>query len=71
MTIPATRVSAKGARQTSSPHVPPGEQILVSSLLKALVESSGKFEFGEAQDVELKGLSGSHHVIEVDWQAGG
>ena len=45
-----------------------GEQILVSSLLKALVESSGEFAFGEAQDVELKGLSGSHQVFDVDWQ---
>ena len=34
-----------------------GEQILVSSLLKALVESSRQFDFGDAQDVELKGLA--------------
>ena len=42
-----------------------GEQILVSSLLKALVESSGEFAFEEGQEVELKGLAGSHQVFEV------
>ena len=40
-----------------------GGEILVSSLLKALVESSGVFEFDDGQDVELKGLSGTHHVF--------
>ena len=44
-----------------------GGQILVSSLLKALVESSGEFEFGDGRDVELKGLSGSHHMFDVNW----
>ncbi len=44
-----------------------GGQILVSSLLKALVESSGEFEFGDAQEVELKGLAGVHQVSDVKW----
>ena len=44
-----------------------GEQILVSSLLKALVESSGDFVFGEAQGVELKGLTGVHEVYNARW----
>ena len=44
-----------------------GEQILVSSLLKSLVESSREFEFGEAQGVELKGLSGAHYVHQINW----
>ena len=43
-----------------------GEQILVSSLLKALVESSGEFEFGESRDVELKGLAGTHQVFAIN-----
>ena len=43
-----------------------GGEILVSSLLKALVESSGEFEFGEKRDVELKGLAGTHQVFEVN-----
>ena len=47
------------------------EQILVSSLLKTLVESSGEFEFGEAQVVELKGLAGAHHVHQVKWDRTG
>ena len=40
-------------------------QILVSSLLKALVESSGEFEFQDGREVELKGLAGIHQVFEV------
>ena len=44
-----------------------GEQIPVSSL-KALVESSGEFEFGEAQEVELKGLAESHQVFDARWR---
>ena len=44
-----------------------GEQILVSSLLKALVESSGAFEFAEAREVELKGLAGLHQLHQVLW----
>ncbi len=42
-----------------------GGEILVSSLLKALVESSGEFEFSGARQVELKGLTGPHEVFEV------
>lgn len=45
-----------------------GGQILVSSLLKELVESIGEFEFGESRQVELKGLSGQHLVYEVRWE---
>ena len=40
-----------------------GGQILVSSLLKALVESTGEFEFEDGRETELKGLSGTHHVF--------
>ena len=42
-----------------------GEQILVSSLLKARVESSGEFKFGELHEVVLKGLFGSHEVFRL------
>ena len=48
-----------------------GEQILVSSLLKALVEGSTEFEFGEAREVELKGLSGAHQVFDIRWRGEG
>ena len=45
-----------------------GGQALVSSLLKALVESSGEFEFAEGREMELKGMTGSHHVFGVRWR---
>jgi len=45
-----------------------GGEILVSSLLRELTESAGDIRFGEAREVELKGLSGSHGVHEVLWQ---
>jgi class 3 adenylate cyclase len=47
-----------------------GGEILVSSLLRSLVESSvdtGLFD--EAREVELKGLSGLHTVHRVRWEA--
>ena len=56
------------ARIASHAH---GGEILVSPLLKALVESSGEFDFGDTQDVELKGLSGSHQVFDVQWYGEG
>jgi class 3 adenylate cyclase len=43
-----------------------GGEILVSSLLRQLVESSvGAAMFGEPRDVELKGLAGTHTVYAV------
>ncbi|MEE8370341.1 MAG: adenylate/guanylate cyclase domain-containing protein, partial [Dehalococcoidia bacterium] len=44
-----------------------GGEILVSSLLKELSESGGDIAFGYGREVELKGLSGQHHVFEVAW----
>jgi pimeloyl-ACP methyl ester carboxylesterase len=46
-----------------------GGQILVSSLLKALVDSAGDLTFDKGRDVELKGLSGTHRVHAVVWSA--
>ena len=37
-----------------------GGEVLVSSVLKSLVESAGDLSFGDPREVELKGLSGSH-----------
>ncbi|MCH7713316.1 MAG: adenylate/guanylate cyclase domain-containing protein, partial [Chloroflexi bacterium] len=45
-----------------------GGQILVSSLLKELVESAGDLTFGEEREVELKGLPGPHRVYPVEWR---
>lgn len=45
-----------------------GGEILVSSLVKALAESSGDFRFGDERRVELKGLSGLHRIFDVAWE---
>jgi class 3 adenylate cyclase len=42
-----------------------GGEVLASSLLKELTESSGDIRFGEGREVELKGLSGAHRVFPV------
>ena len=44
-----------------------GGRILTSALLKELVDSAGEFLFVRGRDVELKGLTGSQRVYEVDW----
>ncbi len=43
-----------------------GGEILVSGLLKALVESAGDLAFGQPRSVELKGLSGTHEIWLVE-----
>jgi eukaryotic-like serine/threonine-protein kinase len=48
-----------------------GGEVLVSSLLKELTESSGDIAFGEAREVTLKGLSGSYRVHAVGWDSVG
>jgi class 3 adenylate cyclase len=45
-----------------------GSEILVSSLVRDLTESSGEFAFATPRDVVLKGLSGTHKVSPVLWQ---
>ena len=50
-----------GARAT-------GGVILVSSLLRQIVASSGDFEFGPELKTELKGLKGQHRLAEVLWE---
>jgi class 3 adenylate cyclase len=47
-----------------------GSEILVSSLVRDLTESSGEFAFATPRDVVLKGLSGTHRVSPVLWQDG-
>ena len=46
-----------------------GSEILVSALLKELVMGSGEFRFGEPREAELKGLSGTHQLVPVNWSA--
>ncbi len=45
-----------------------GGQVLVSSLLQELTESTGDIQFGEGQEVELKGLAGVNRVYPVVWE---
>jgi uncharacterized protein (TIGR02246 family) len=45
-----------------------GDQILASSLVKALTESAGDIQFGEEHRLELKGLSGTYRLFEVSWE---
>jgi class 3 adenylate cyclase len=47
-----------------------GSEILVSSLVRDLTESSGEFTFGTPREVVLKGLSGTHRVSPVLWRDG-
>jgi class 3 adenylate cyclase len=42
-----------------------GGEILISSLLKELTESSGDLHFDSGREVALKGLDGAHHVYSV------
>jgi class 3 adenylate cyclase len=44
------------------------DEILVSSLLHDLAESTGEFRFGEPRQVELKGITGTQTVYPVDWR---
>lgn len=46
-----------------------GSEILVSSLVRELTESSGEFTFEEATDVELKGLTGIYRLSAVRWRS--
>lgn len=47
-----------------------GGEILVSSLLKELADSSGEFVFEEPRRVPLKGLTGEHALYPVEWRDG-
>jgi class 3 adenylate cyclase len=48
-----------------------GGHILTSSITKEIASSRGDIHFGEAQEVSLKGIEGSHQVYEVDWEKSG
>lgn len=45
-----------------------GGEILASAVLRERVGDDGEFEFGEAREVELKGLTGTHAVQSVRWR---
>ena len=46
-----------------------GGEIFVSSVLKELCDMTGEFRFGDAQEVELKGISQPRRIHRVLWGA--
>jgi class 3 adenylate cyclase/tetratricopeptide (TPR) repeat protein len=46
-----------------------GGEILVSAPLKELAEGAGDLTFGDPRELGLKGLSGTHTVHPVEWEA--
>ena len=40
-------------------------------LQQILSDADKDFEFGEAQEVELKGLSGAHQLFDIHWRREG
>ena len=45
-----------------------GREILVSSLVREIVESRGDLAFGPCREVSLKGLSGAHRLHPILWE---
>ena len=45
-----------------------GSEILVSSLVRELTESTGEFTFETSTDAELKGLAGMYRLSAVRWR---
>jgi len=43
-------------------------QILLSDVTRALVEASGNFDFLQSRTVELKGITGSHGISDIQWR---
>ena len=48
-----------------------GGHILASSITKEIASNRRDIHFGEAREVELKGIEGMHLVYEVDWEKSG
>lgn len=48
-----------------------GGEVLISSLVHAIVSATGDFTFGSPRLVELKGIPGGHTVYDVNWQQTG
>src|SRR5579871_6780000 len=48
-----------------------GGEIYVSSVLKELCDGTGEFRFGDAQEVELKGISQPRRIHRVLWGSAG
>lgn len=46
-----------------------GDEILVSSLVREIVQTRGDLRFGESRRTELKGLGGTYVLHPLDWSA--
>jgi class 3 adenylate cyclase len=46
-----------------------GGEILVSSLVREILESRGDMTFGAPRQAELKGIEGTHALHPIDWRA--
>lgn len=46
-----------------------GGEILVSSLVRQIIEARGDVAFGESRIAELKGIAGSHTLFPIEWEA--
>jgi class 3 adenylate cyclase len=57
--ILASRIAAQAA----------GGEVLVSALLKQLVDTAGGFAFGDGREVELKGVAERQRIFAVRWDA--
>lgn len=44
-----------------------GEEILVSSLVREIIEARGDIRFGASREVQLKGITGGQVVHQIDW----
>ncbi len=45
-----------------------GGEILVSAVLKEIVDGTGEFAFDDGRSVSLKGLAGEQQIYEIDWR---
>ena len=43
-------------------------QILVSDVVRGMVEASDAFEFSQSRTVQLKGITGSHGISDIHWK---
>jgi class 3 adenylate cyclase len=56
--ILAARIAAEAA----------GGEILVSTLVRDLTQSTGDLRFGREREVALKGISASQHLVPIEWR---
>ena len=45
-----------------------GGRIIISAILKRIIEAGGEFEFDQGREVQLDGLPGPHLIFELQWQ---